>query len=196
MEATLRRLILWGECDASSAIMMHAHEDPRVIGLSLQNPWARTVAAQAKAYIKHYYLRRLSERSFWRKVLRFEFNPFAAAYSLVQNALRASQGSSKKTSGAAAEQRLSYIDRMKIGFKAYDGEVLLYMSGRDLMAREFDDLVTSDKEWGALIRRDTVRRIDLPLADHTFSSSEMRQRVLDSASEWIGKLRAAAPSGG
>jgi exosortase A-associated hydrolase 1 len=186
----MKRLILWGECDASSAILMHAHKEPRVVGISLQNPWARTSSGQAKAYIKHYYLKRVMERSFWQKVFSAKFNPFAAALSLLRDVYRASRGSTAEPSQETPST--SYIERMKAGYRAYRGRVLLYMSGRDLIAREFDDLVASDDEWRALMQRKSVRRIDLPLADHTFSSAAMRQAVIESASEWIRSLRSAA----
>jgi exosortase A-associated hydrolase 1 len=190
----VKRLILWGECDASSAIMMHAHKEPKVVGISLQNPWARTAEGQAKTYIKHYYLHRLTERSFWKRVLQGKFNPFASVLGIARHALQASGGSPDR-SATSAPVKASYVDRMKLGYRAFNGKVLLYMSGRDLIAREFDVLVAADKEWSALMRRTTVRRIDLPLADHTFSSAEMRQSVLDSASEWIRAIGAGPPAG-
>jgi exosortase A-associated hydrolase 1 len=192
---TVKRLILWGECDASSAILMHAHEEPRVVGISLQNPWARTTTGQAKAYIKYYYLRRLMERSFWQRVFQAKFNPFKSFFSLLQHVLQASRRVSPPA-GAEGHGNSSYIERMKAGCRAYKGEVLLYISGRDLIAREFDEMVASDKEWSVLMRRQTVRRIDLPLADHTFSSAAMRQSVIDSASEWIRSIRTAARADG
>jgi exosortase A-associated hydrolase 1 len=191
---SVQKLILWGECDASSAIMMHAHKEPKVVGISLQNPWARTAEGQAKTYIKHYYLRRLTERSFWQRLLQGKMNPLTAALGFARHGLQAfSRSSSDAAAGPAASS--SYVDRMKHGYRAFGGEVLLYMSGRDLIAREFDVLVAADKDWSALMRRKTVRRIDLPLADHTFSSAEMRQSVLESASEWIRSIRAGLSGG-
>ena len=52
--------------------------------------------------------------------------------------------------------------------------------------------MASNPEWAGLIKKSSVQRIDLPLADHTFSSAAMRQVVIDSASEWINGIRAAA----
>jgi exosortase A-associated hydrolase 1 len=183
----LRELVLWGECDASSAIMMHAHKDQRIVGISLQNPWARTTSGQAKAYIKYYYLRRLTEPSFWQKVRKLRFNPFVAMWSLLQNAYRAWREPALTPTTEEGSSG-SYIDRMKTGFAAFRGKVLLYMSGRDLIAREFDELVAGDPGWRAICERASVRRIDLPMADHTFSSAEMRKAVLDPANEWLGAL--------
>lgn len=193
---TVRKLVLWGECDASSAILMHAYKEPRVIGISLQNPWARTTAGQARAYINHYYLRRLTERSFWKKVFALKFNPLTAASSLLQTARRAwSPAPAVATDTAGANHGGGdFIAEMKVGCKAYRGAMLLFMSGRDLIAREFDELVESDPEWKTLMRRDAVRRIDLPLADHTFSSAEMRRAVIEAARAWLKTLRAPVPS--
>jgi exosortase A-associated hydrolase 1 len=192
---TVRRLVLWGECDASSAILMHAYKEPGVVGISIQNPWARTVTGQAKAYMKHYYLHRLTERSFWKKVLAFKFDPLTAARSLVATAAAAWRGPANGSAAQPAAAQLDYIALMKEGCKAYKGAVLLYMSGRDLIAREFDELVKADPEWRDLMRRPSVRRIDIPLADHTFSSAEMRGLVLDSAIEWLQALRAGSGAG-
>jgi uncharacterized protein len=186
----IKRLILWGECDASSAILMNAHREPRVVGISLQNPWARTTSGQARAYVKHYYFKRLTDRSFWRKVVGARFNPFAAGLSLLQDVYRAVRPSPSATDGET--QSPDYIERMKAGCRAYAGHVLLHMSGRDLIAREFDDIVASDKEWQEMMQRPSVRRIDLPMADHTFSSAEMRQAVINSAGAWLKSIVATS----
>jgi exosortase A-associated hydrolase 1 len=118
---TVRKLVLWGECDASSAILMHAYKEPRVIGISLQNPWARTTAGQARAYINHYYLRRLTERSFWKKVFALKFNPLTAASSLLQTARRAwSPAPAVATDTAGANHGGGdFIAERKVGCKAY-----------------------------------------------------------------------------
>lgn len=190
----IRHLVLWGECDASSAIMMHAYKDSRVIGISLQNPWARSTSGQAKTYLKHYYLRRLAERSFWKKVFSLRFNPLQALGVLLRTARTAREASNSDSILGYREG--DYIARMKAGLKAYGGEVLLIMSGRDLIAREFDELIAGDSEWQSLIQKNAVRRIDLPAADHTFSSSQMRGSVIEAGIEWIGEIRAKIAESG
>ena len=70
----VRRVVLWGLCDAASAALMVAPLDARIGGLVLLNPWVHTTSAEAQVRLKHYYLQRLSSRDLWRKLLRFEFD--------------------------------------------------------------------------------------------------------------------------
>lgn len=79
----IEEVVLWGLCDAASAILFYAHRDPRVAGIVLLNPWVRTPAGEARAYLRHYYLRRLGERDFWRGLLAGKVKPAAAAGSLL-----------------------------------------------------------------------------------------------------------------
>ena len=65
----LRRIALWGLCDAASAALYYAHTDTRITDLVLLNPWVHTPAGAARVQLKHYYLSRLMQRSFWGKLL-------------------------------------------------------------------------------------------------------------------------------
>ena len=49
----VEEVVLWGECDASSAILFYAYRDARVKGAVLLNPWVRTEAGEARAARKH-----------------------------------------------------------------------------------------------------------------------------------------------
>lgn len=70
----LDEVVLWGECDAASAILFYAYRDARVKAAVLLNPWVRTETGEAKAILRYYYVRRLLEPSFWKKVLSLKFN--------------------------------------------------------------------------------------------------------------------------
>ncbi|GAB3100039.1 hypothetical protein GCM10027217_18860 [Pseudomaricurvus hydrocarbonicus] len=78
----LKEVILWGLCDGATAAACYASTDPRVTGLILLNPWVRTEAGQAKAYLKHYYWQRLTQPDLWRKILSGKFDLKASAVSL------------------------------------------------------------------------------------------------------------------
>ena len=64
---TMREVVIWGLCDAASAALFYAERDPRIVGLVLLNPWMRTEAGQARAYLRHYYLARLINPDLWPK---------------------------------------------------------------------------------------------------------------------------------
>ena len=74
---------------------------------------------------------------------------------------------------------------MVAGLEAYDGRVLLVISGDDLTAAEFNELATKDARWRRVLSRDTVVRRELPTANHTFSRREWRDEVARLTSEWL-----------
>ena len=47
-----------------------AAADSRVAGIVAANPWARSAATLAATQLKHYYVARLLQPEFWRKLLR------------------------------------------------------------------------------------------------------------------------------
>ncbi|WP_341647571.1 hypothetical protein [Thauera humireducens] len=66
---SLEKVVIWGLCDGASAACLYAPLDTRVAGLVLLNPWVKTEAGVARTFLKHYYLRRLLDPSFWKKLL-------------------------------------------------------------------------------------------------------------------------------
>jgi len=56
------RVILFGLCDAATAAADYAPLDDRVAGVILVNPWVRSEAGLARAYLKEYYLSRMFDR--------------------------------------------------------------------------------------------------------------------------------------
>jgi len=79
---TLEGVVIWGLCDAASAALFYAHQDPRVTGLVLLNPWVRTQAGEAKVYLKRYYVQRLLDRAFWKKIVTLQWDMRASFHSL------------------------------------------------------------------------------------------------------------------
>jgi len=187
----VRKVVLWGGCDAASAAMIHGWRIPGVISLVLGNPWVTTTYTQA-AVIRKHYLARLKEWSFWRKVLRLEYNFLDYAKDGWKK-LRGMLGRLKRakvlpTSTATEPESGSYIDRMLSGLRQFDGPVLFMISGQSLFSREFDELVNSDAEWRTVYQRSSHTRIDFPDADQTFSDSSSRQAANRALCEWLQKL--------
>ncbi|MFN4115033.1 MAG: hydrolase 1, exosortase A system-associated [Inhella sp.] len=184
-------IVLWGECDAASAILLYAGLDARVRGAVLLNPWVRTEALQAQAMIKHYYLQRLMQPSFWKKLLGGGFNPLASLRSLIALLRQSRQA---KPAALAVPAGVGPISRalplpqsMLLGLQRFQGELMLVMSGRDLIAREFDEVIAASAAWQqGLVARATVRH-DLPEGDHTFSSARLRDQVLDWGLDWLNR---------
>ena len=179
---SLRKIVLWGLCDAASAALLYwkSTRDARVAGLVLLNPWVRSEQSLARTHVKHYYGQRLLEPDFWSKLLRGQLN---VGHSLAEFAR--SLSSARSHGGSRAADASTYQERMAAGLATFPGPVLLILSGRDLTAKEFLDHVRSDASWRGLIERDNLESRDLPEADHTFSTAQWRERVESLTLDWI-----------
>ncbi len=170
----VKRVVLWGLCDAASASMMYASGDERVAGMVLLNPWMRTEQGQSRTLMRSYYLRQVVSRQFWSRLLRGDVRFRAALGSFGSNVKRA-LGIGDSTGDSKADK--SYTDRMLAGFSAFDGAVELILSGEDLTAAEFEQKVSQSKVWRRALNGPGVRTTNIAEATHTFSSAAWRAEV-------------------
>lgn len=187
IDALLRELpsvqgvVIFGLCDAASAVLMYCWTDPRVQALILANPWVRTEAGEARTQVRHYYGHRLLTRAFWGKVFSGQFNARDSLRGLM-SALRRSQGAA---TGAPEAKAADFIDRMLAGLARTNRPMLLLMSERDLTAREFDELCRTSVDWARQMSSPKVRRFDVPDADHTFSSAASQEMAMATVLTWL-----------
>ena len=178
----VRRVVLWGLCDAASAALLYVAErsDFRVVGLALLNPWVRSEASLARTHLKHYYGQRLLQREFWRKLFGGGVNPFASIRGFVANLCCA--GGTKEE----RDSQDSFQERMAKGLREFSGEVLLILSGQDYTAKEFLEFAGTNANWSGLLDDKKISRVDLSEADHTFSSEVHRLAVESHTLSWLG----------
>jgi len=180
---TVRRIVLWGLCDAASAALIYYEttRDTRVAGVAILNPWVRSDATMAKVHLKHYYSRRVLERQFWHKLARGGVSLAGAARSLVGSIAAASLRRRQRDGSIPA----AFQDRMARGLEAFHGPVLIVSSENDLTAKEFVEFARSEPNWRLLLARKNVDRQDVCDADHTFSTARWRREVEDRTLAWI-----------
>ncbi|MCB1705698.1 MAG: hydrolase 1, exosortase A system-associated [Halioglobus sp.] len=187
----VRKVVLWGGCDAASAAMIHGARVAGVESLILGNPWVSTEEIRSAVLRKH-YTGRLGQAQFWRKLLRFEYNLFDYALAGVKKlAARLAGVFSRPESPATQQGGASVgrpIDRMLSGLRQFQGPVLFLMSGRSLVSDEFDELINGDSAWQSVYQRPSCQRIDLPDADQTFSDGDSRERVNQAILTWVRGL--------
>jgi exosortase A-associated hydrolase 1 len=185
----LRHVVLWGLCDGASAALFYAHQDARVRGLVMLNPWVRTEQGVARVHLRHYYVRRLFQASLWQKVARGEFNVRGAVAALGKFAFDAiGRGTSSGTIEESPASEAPLPDRMEDGLRKFQGRVLLILSGNDLTAQEFKDVVTRSRRWRGLLADERITRKDLPEANHTFARREWRDQVARWTEAWVKSL--------
>lgn len=180
----LRQIVLWGLCDAASAALFYAWRDPRVSGLVLLNPWARTESGQARAYLRHYYLARLVDPDLWRKIGRGDF-AFGAAWRSLWTLLGQARPTDSGKEVAPHPEQTPLPERMADGWRRFRGPILLILSGDDLTAAEFRDMTKASRHWRRLLAQPQVTVREHPEANHTFSRREWRDRVTDWTHEWL-----------
>lgn len=162
----LTEIVLWGLCDGATAASFHAPSEPRVCGLILLNPWVRTEAGEARTTLRYYYLARLGQWDFWRKLASGKVRAMGSLQS-IGSQLRHAGGPSSGDLPARVMQALA----------SFGKPILVVLSGQDLTAREFSDVLK-----GSTLRCD---RVDVPDANHTFSSRAWRDQLARTCSSWI-----------
>ncbi|MGA8147382.1 MAG: hydrolase 1, exosortase A system-associated [Gallionellaceae bacterium] len=183
----VRRVAIWGLCDAASAALYYGHTDKRVSDLILLNPWVHTEAGASRARLKHYYLSRLMQRSFWAKLVSGKIELRKSASDLTKSAHSVVTGASPDSSMPADPRHGSagYIDRMRDGLKHFKGSVLFILSGNDLTAQEFISLTRQDNRWKKLCHSSRIASETVPKANHTFSSQDWRYQVGTHTAQWV-----------
>jgi len=181
--SAVESVVLWGLCDAASAALdyWHSARDPRVLAMTLLNPWVRSEATLAKAHLKHYYAQRLVSKEFWAKLFSGGLAPTEALAAFARNLARTFSRVQRDSSHA----KEAFQERMAAALRAFPGPVLLILSGDDLTAKEFLEYAEGHPGWGGLLKRPALERHDLPAADHTFSNEEAADEVEACTLSWL-----------
>lgn len=199
---SMKEIVLWGGCDAAAAIMINAAKFHEVTGIIVGNPWVHTEDTGDAVTVKHHYRKRIRQKAFWMKVLKLQYNPLPALATLMRTAIsRIRKMASSNTSGDKKAQPLQdnaalpFVTRMRIGLTRFNGDMLLLMSGKSMVSKEFDELVASDPGWmRALQSPRLLARHDMPNADQTYSSIASRAEVIAVARAWMLDPKAPLPT--
>ena len=185
----LESVILWGLCDAASAAVLYAHSDPRVKGMILLNPWVTTEVGQAEAYLRHYYVRKLFDKTLWKKVFHGKFelrNSFCSLLSFMIQSRRPQSEAIFTSNDDREESRDAPLtERMFKALKQFQGKVGIIISGDDLTAAEFQYMVKGSRPWRKLMSAKGVEYHFLPKANHTFSKRVWRDEVAECSLRWV-----------
>lgn len=192
----LNGVVLWGLCDAASAIAFYAHADHRVCGSVLLNPWVHTEEGRAETYLRHYYLKRLISREFWGKFFSGGFELRVTLNSIIADVVAAVKGRVRLLAQSIFKlsdvryglNNLALPDRMLCGLQQFKKPVLLILSGRDYTADEFRDLISRSKDWKKWIAGSKIKELIIPETDHTFSSAIWRDTVANETLFWLKEL--------
>ncbi|MEQ8264462.1 hydrolase 1, exosortase A system-associated [Pseudohaliea sp.] len=183
---TVKRVVLWGLCDAATACVGYAPTDERIAGLVIANPWVYSPEVAARVRLTSYYAGRVTSGAFWRKLfsgrLQLGASLYGFAATLLQVAtsgrsagpvdLKMSDGeeSSAQLDTRAEDVQRNLVDLVANGVNSYRQPILLILSGQDYTAQEFEEAQRRNPRLGLALARTDVRSERLPAADHTFST--------------------------
>ena len=186
------RVVIWGLCDAASSALIFAKKksSESVAAMILLNPWVRSEQGEAKAIVKHYYLNRLKDKAFWKKVFSLQFDVMGSLKSLFSNLGKMFGTSDPKTEGHGHPETTedNYISHMLDGLHRFNGKVMMIISGDDLTAAEFMDLAKSSKQWKQAMESQVSEVHHMPDANHTFSTQHWRAEVEKTTEKWVKEL--------
>jgi exosortase A-associated hydrolase 1 len=185
----LDEVTLWGLCDGASAISFYAPRDPRVRGVVLVNPWVRSDASLARAQIEAYYPGRLTSADFWARLLTGKVNVWRSGLEFLAKRREAEAQTAAPEDGALPA-------RVARALRAFEGRVLLILSGNDLTAEEFKGAVLDSGDMAAWRQRPEVTVRTMEGANHTYSSRDWRRTLhrwtIEDLQEEDGARRAKA----
>ncbi len=180
---TVRRVALWGLCDAASAALLYCGQtrDVRVDRLVLLNPWVRSPQGLARMQVKHYYGQRLREPAFWAKLLsgRVALTALSELVKAVRAVLRHRAVSAPPSSAAPFPTRMAHA------WNEFDGSMLLLLSEKDFTAKEFLTLAASDQDWQQALLHARLERDEIVGADHTLSDAVHTQSMERRVVSWL-----------
>lgn len=184
----LEKVVLWGLCDGATAAALYAPSDERVAGLVLMNPWVREDTRHARIVLRHYYARRLLSRDFWAKLGGGKVRLGEAVGGLARTAAAVARGRLRPPGRAPTAPQETLAGRLLAALEAFGGPVLTALSGRDLVAREFEDAVTGTARWRRLTAGGGLARVDLAGADHTCSAHRDWHRMMTLTEHWVARV--------
>ncbi|MFN7724730.1 MAG: hydrolase 1, exosortase A system-associated [Rubrivivax sp.] len=184
-QAHLQRVVLWGLCDAASAALLYvqATRDPRVHGLGLLNPWVRSEQGLAQTHLRHWYLRRLTQADFWRKLLRGGVG-WGAVRGLWRT-WRAARADTAAATPAQPAQDGPFLARMLAGLQAHRGPVLVHVSTDDHTGLEFSERCKTDPAWARAMAQPTVTLRQVVDGGHTLSPPAARAQLERELVDWL-----------
>ena len=162
----MKEIVIAGLGDAALAGALYAPSDDRVCALVMLNPLPADDTSDAAAALRHHYLARLGEVTFWKKVASGKIDLPAHAAALRQNVVLAAQ-----------ERRGGLPRRIAASLAGFRGKVLLVLGGQDEAAQRFTRRLARHHA--------RFRCVDVAKADHAFASSAWRDAVATASANWI-----------
>lgn len=181
----VKKIFLWGLCDAASAISFSAYTQHRVDGIILLNPWVRSEASHSEAILKNYYKDRIFSVEVWKqllgsphKIYRAVISLLGVSFKVLMNMFVSKGGESQRMQEISlADRQDNLVASVLTGLTRFHGDICLLLSENDLTADEFKREFENS---GWMQDSSNAKKMivhNISEADHTFSSDVWRKEV-------------------
>jgi uncharacterized protein len=216
--ATLKHPLLFALCDGAAASLIFAGNNrDAVSGLLLLNPYTHSSQSRAKTMMRHYYLSRLRDLVFWRKMLRFQLD-WKDVIASFRKTLRDLRPKSVKLTEVATastpptpNRPVNSVIADAIVYTGFDEELIpgkvaqalsqyqkpmvVLLSEPDLTAQDFRAFVSDMKALRPYFLQGLYSMHILPEADHTFSTMAWKNMAAKATLEGLQTLLHSARKG-
>jgi exosortase A-associated hydrolase 1 len=178
----IRKIVIFGLSEGAAAALLYACHDPMVAGLILVNPWIRMEQAVAKEHLRQ-NLSRVGDRNFWERIRKSEDGYRGAARSL----LRLTQvwvKASIKPEPTLPELNLKA--KLMLALEVFPGRLQIILSGGDPATAIFQE--AAKDRLRELERAGRLTVMTEPEANHVFSRSDWRGRLIDWSLDWTARM--------
>jgi exosortase A-associated hydrolase 1 len=186
----IESIVLWGLCDGASAALIYCHKykDSRVKGLCLLNPWIRSESSFALNSVKYYYSKRIFQKDFWMKllsgnILHSSIIEFLKKMRLFINS-KFINIFNREIQNKPVVQPLAYQDIMEEAWVTFEGKILLFLSKKDFIAKEFKDQMADSPRWSNK-NLNNYLCYEVSGADHTLTQASARHLVEQKTIHWL-----------
>ena len=189
----IESIVLWGLCDGASAALLYHHhyKDPQVKGLCLLNPWIRSEKSFALNTVKYYYLNRLLQVEFWKKFFNggiswIAINEFLKKLTLTANT-KLIDFFKRIANNGNKINRKTYQDLMDEAWLSFEGKILIFLSQKDFISKEFIDHLASTSTW-PIKETGKYSFFEVAGADHTLTQTSARHFVEEKTIHWMNSF--------
>ncbi len=165
------KIMLWGQCDGASAILISMGAGLAADGAILCNPWVRNAQTAAAQVVRHHYPRQLLRGQSWRRLLTGKTNIWHSVRHLWRSVWILNKGDASQS---------SYLDRISATLTTARFPCLIVIGENDAGGQEF-------RLYANKLNLPAGWVTQIPGGNHSFSTKTQRDILLRAAFDWLKK---------
>ncbi len=185
----IRRIVIWSLCDGSTSSAVFAALRPELVdAMILCNPYVHSEQGKAQALLKYYYIKRLMDKEFWKKVGGLRYDVGRSLNSLLDNFRQAKKVSDGTEANGGIYRNEIHPNELVRSLLDYDKPIHFILSADDLTAQQFVELCKNQVGLRAAIKSGRITLSHVRDADHTFTTRASKYRLIQETRRALDSL--------